>query len=111
VEGGGKKTNKNLKFLKKREKKMAFMRNKITLTKKQHDDLFSMIKKDGFIIEKLPNDEFLLYSEEDVKWMFRKVKKFDDDCGKPRIELWRYMSNSINDIDKTTMVRQCYIHM
>lgn len=88
---------------------MSIMRDSIVLTKKQFDALFVVVKKGGFVIKKLPKDQFLLSSQDNVKWMFRRIAKNDDDYGKQRIELWRYKTKGTIDVDTSMMVMHCFI--
>jgi hypothetical protein len=87
----------------------------VTLTKKQVEDLFGMLKKDGFHIEETKDGRFKVYSLEKVCWRFRVVTKREIENGggggKPRIELWRYESNGLHHVNKNKMFRQCFIWM
>jgi len=89
---------------------MSFMTDKITLAEDEYRDLFEFLKKEPFKIEKF-GDQYLVYSKEAVKWMFRRVTKKDKDLGKSRIEVWRYSCNGPNEIDKSLMVMQCYVNL
>jgi len=81
-----------------------YMSNSIELTKTQHDNLFLMMVKDGFLIKKLPNDKFLISSNEIVNWMFKKVTKTGNE-GIIGIEMWRHPCHSNNPPRKVMLMR------
>jgi hypothetical protein len=74
---------------------------------------FFFLKDDSFDIKKQKDGEFLVSSTDKFHWMFRLISKKDIDrkFGKPRIEVWRYISNQKDKIDKGMMVLQCNFHL
>lgn len=82
------------------------MKDEITVDKEQLEGMFRRVNPDGFHFEKLKDGKTKVYSMDPVHWMFRRVTKNDKGMGKPRIEIWRYMSNGRYHVDKSQMVRQ-----
>lgn len=81
------------------------MTRSIELTPSEYKNLRTMMKLTDFTVKEQDNGKYLLSSDENVKWWFRRIYKDDIDKTKAGVELWRYLCNK--EIDETTMVCQC----
>lgn len=90
--------------------KMSNMCNSMDMNFDQIKRLFSMLKNASFKLEKTRTPNICrVSSDEECKYMFRKVKK-SDEKGKPRIELWRYTrARDHEGFNEDHMIIQCSI--
>lgn len=91
---------------------MSDMKTSIIMTLDQLSKVFSMLKREPFLVESTKElNKCKVTSDEECKWMFRKITKDDENMGKPRIEFWRYIQSNHKDedYDEGHMIRQCYI--
>lgn len=81
----------------------------IVLTKRQHDDLFRMLKNDGFSIKNINEDKYQVEAlpEEDY-WSWRFKRGVKNEHGKnPLIGLYRYMGSDGDTPNTSKRNMQC----